>query len=69
MIKRLTKDFDGLFYNLKISLAKLVPDIVSPTQVAPAQYILSGYAAFDSDGGMIAGTMATYDGSYTISYT
>ena len=59
----------GYTDNLKISLAKLVPDIVSPTQVAPAQYILSGYAAFDSDGGMIAGTMATYDGSYTISYT
>ena len=48
----------------KISLAKLVPDASGDN--APASYILSGYTAYDNDGTLIVGTMATYDGTYTI---
>lgn len=48
----------------KISLAKLVPDASGDN--APAAYILSGYTAYDNDGTLIVGTMATYDGTYTI---
>lgn len=59
---------EGWTDNLKISLAKLVPDVPSGKTVAPANYILSGYAAFDEDGTVIAGTMETYNGAYTITY-
>ena len=48
----------------KISLARLVPD-ASGTNAA-AQYIVSGYTAFDNDGTLIVGTMQIYDGTYTI---
>lgn len=48
----------------KISLAKLVPDASGDN--APANYILSGYTAFDNNGVLIVGTMETYDGTYTI---
>lgn len=48
----------------KISLAKLVPDATGTN--APANYILSGYTAFDNDGALITGTMQIYDGTYTI---
>lgn len=48
----------------KISLAKLVPDATGDN--APANYILSGYTAFDNNGALIVGTMETYDGTYTI---
>lgn len=55
---------EGYTPNVKISLAQLVPD-ASATN-APANYILSGYTAFDNNGGLIVGTMQTYDGAYTI---
>lgn len=55
---------EGYTPNVKISLAKLVPDATDAN--APAAYILSGYTAFDNDGALIVGTMQTYDGSYTI---
>ena len=59
---------EGYTDNLKISLAKLAPDVPTGKTVAPASYILSGYAAFDSDGALITGTMATYNGAYTLTY-
>lgn len=55
---------EGYTPNVKISLAKLVPDATGTN--ASAQYILSGYTAFNNDGGLITGTMQTYDGSYTV---
>ena len=54
----------GYTPNVKISLAQLVPDATGDN--APANYILSGYTAFDNNGGLIVGTMQTYDGTYTI---
>ena len=54
----------GYTPNVKISLAQLVPDATNNN--APANYILSGYTAFDNDGALIVGTMQTYDGTYTI---
>lgn len=55
---------EGYTPNVKISLAKLVPDATGTN--ASAAYILSGYTAFNNDGGLIVGTMQTYDGTYTI---
>ena len=55
----------GYTDDLKISLAKLVPNgsVVS----GHAEYILSGHSAYDNDGALVAGSIQTYDGSYTIS--
>lgn len=55
---------EGYTTNQKISLAKLVPDATGTN--ASAAYVLSGYTAYDNDGGLIVGTMQTYSGSYTI---
>lgn len=55
----------GYTDNIKISLAKLVPDQASADLAAT--YILSGYAAYDNDGKLVAGSIATYDGTYTVS--
>ena len=48
----------------KISLAQLIPDATDTN--APANYILSGYTAYDNAGTLIVGTMSTYDGTYTV---
>ena len=56
---------EGYTPDVKISLAKLVPDATGAN--ASASYILSGYTAFDNDGALIVGSMQTYDGTYTIS--
>lgn len=55
---------DGYLYinkgytdNLKISLAKLVPDGASANLAAG--HILSGYSAYDNDGKLVAGTILT----------
>lgn len=48
----------------KISLAKLVPDATDTN--AAANYILENYTAYDNDGTLIVGTMATYAGTYTV---
>lgn len=53
----------GYVDNLKISLAKLVPDGASATLTGA--YILKGYSAYDNAGALIAGTIETYDGTYT----
>lgn len=54
----------GYVDNLKISLAKLVPDGAS-AQLS-SDKILQGYSAYNNDGQLIAGSIETYDGSYTI---
>jgi len=54
----------GYTDDLKISLAKLVPD--GSDVKGHAEYILSGHSAYDNDGTLVAGTIQTYDGSYTI---
>lgn len=54
----------GYVDNLRISLAKLIPDIANITS---GDYILSGYSAYDKDGTLVVGTIQTYDGSYTAS--
>lgn len=55
----------GYTDDLKISLAKLVPD--GSDVKGHAEYILSGHSAYDNDGTLVAGSIQTYDGSYTIS--
>lgn len=47
----------GYTDNLKISLAKLVPDGASAD--LSSSVILSGYSAYDSDGNLVAGNIAT----------
>lgn len=49
----------GYVDNLKISLAKLIPDTLDGNNIsfAPANYIRTGYAAFDASGNQITGTM------------
>jgi len=46
-----------------ISLEKLLPGSASET--LPAGYIRQGWSAYDNDGTLVAGTMATYEGTYT----
>ena len=54
----------GYVDDLKISLAKLVPD--GSDVKGHAEYILSGHSAYDNDGTLVAGSILTYDGSYTV---
>ena len=54
----------GYVDDLKISLAKLVPD--GSDVKGHAEYILTGHSAYDNDGTLIAGSMPVYDGTYTI---
>jgi len=56
---------EGWTDNLKISLAKLVPD--GSDVKGHSEYILSGHSAYDDDGALVAGSIQTYDGTYTIS--
>ena len=53
----------GYVDNLMISLEKLLPGSASET--LPAGYIRQGWSAYDNDGTLVAGTMATYEGTYT----
>jgi len=53
----------GYTDNLKISLARLVPDAAS-ADLADS-HILNGYSAYNNNGQLIAGNIQTYDGSYT----
>lgn len=52
----------GYTPDVKISLARLVPD--SASSDIPAGYILEGYTALNRDGDIIVGTMPTYTGIY-----
>ena len=56
---------EGWTDNVKISLAKLVPD--GSDVKGHSEYILSGHSAYDDDGTLVAGSIQTYDGSYTVS--
>ncbi len=53
----------GYTGDVKISLAKLVPDTASENLAADK--MLLGFSAFNNDGTLITGTIPTYDGSYT----
>jgi hypothetical protein len=54
----------GYTDNLKISLAKLVPD--GSDVKGHNEYILSGHSAYDNDGVLVAGSIPTYTGAYTV---
>lgn len=54
----------GYVDDVKISLARLVPD--GSDVKNHADYILSGHSAYDNDGVLVAGSISTYDGSYSI---
>lgn len=56
----------GYTDDVKISLAKLVPDQANITVATGAANILSGTSAYDKDGTLIAGTIPTYTGAYTV---
>ena len=55
---------EGWTDNVKISLAKLVPD--GSDVKGHSEYILSGHSAYDTDGTLVAGSIQTYDGTYTV---
>jgi len=57
---------EGYTGNVKISLAKLIPDNATITTSTGADYILSGQSAYDGEGNLIVGSITTYNGSYTI---
>ena len=48
----------GYTDDLKISLAKLIPDWPSGTNVATSDQILSGYKAYNQDGGILVGSIS-----------
>jgi hypothetical protein len=55
----------GYTDNLKIKLAKLVPDSISNVSIATSVWIHPSYGAFGADGEEIRGAMTIYDGTYT----
>ena len=55
---------EGWTDNLKISLAKLVPD--GSDVKGHSEYILTGHSAYDDDGTLIAGSMPVYTGDYDV---
>lgn len=59
----------GFVDNLRISLAKLLPDTMGTGEegFAAADYILQGYVAFNGEGQRITGTIPTYQGAYSVS--
>lgn len=56
----------GFTDNVKISLAKLVPDSISDVAIATSEWIHPSYGAFDAAGNEIRGTMTIYAGAYTL---
>ena len=50
--------------DVKISLSKLVPD--GSDVKGHSEYILSGHSAYDNDGILVSGSIATYTGAYTV---
>ena len=50
--------------DVKISLAKLVPD--GSDVKGHSEYILEGHSAYDDDGVLVAGSIPTYLGAYTV---
>ena len=56
----------GYTGNIKISLAKLVPDAADIGSAETSPYLLVGHSAYNSDGQLVGGGMQIYDGSYTV---
>ena len=56
----------GYTDNLKISLAKLVPDSISDVSIATSEWIHPDYGAFDANGNEIKGSMTIYQGAYEV---
>ena len=56
----------GYTGDVKISLAKLVPDDATITASTGAAYMLNGQSAYDSDGKLVVGSIPTYGGAYTV---
>lgn len=56
----------GYTNDVKISLAKLVPDDATITASTGANYMLNGQSAYDSDGKLVVGSIPTYGGAYTV---
>lgn len=54
----------GYSDNVKISLAKLVPNAADIK--GHSEYILSGHTAYDEDGILVSGSVPTYDYSYIV---
>lgn len=50
--------------DVKISLAKLVPD--GSDVKGHSEYLLSGHSAYDDDGVLVSGSIPTYLGEYTV---
>lgn len=58
---------EGGYYSSQfVSLASLIPDGTT-AQAATVNTILKDYKAYDKDGNLLTGTIATYDGTYTYS--
>ncbi len=56
----------GYYPNTQISLATLIPDNTDYPNVTVTDQILAGYEAYDTDGKRLVGTLATYDGTYSV---
>ena len=56
----------GYYPNTQISLATLIPDSTDYPNVTVTDQILAGYEAYDTDGKRLVGTLATYDGTYSV---
>lgn len=56
----------GYYPNTQISLATLIPDSTDYPNVTITDQILAGYEAYDTDGKRLVGTLATYDGTYSV---
>lgn len=56
----------GYTNDVKISLAKLVPDDATITASTGAAYMLNGQSAYDSNGKLVVGSIPTYAGAYTV---
>lgn len=56
----------GYTGDVKISLAKLVPDDATITASTGAAYMLNGQSAYDSAGKLVVGSIPTYGGAYTV---
>lgn len=56
----------GYTNDVKISLAKLVPDDATITASTGAAYMLNGQSAYDSAGKLVVGSIPTYGGAYTV---
>ena len=54
----------GYYAATRISLATLVPD--GSNVQGHADYLLAGKTAYDNDGNLVTGTIATYLGEYTV---